>query len=47
MNFEGESYPEDRVFESFQGTSDFPPAFDDLLRRRIRTFFRKVKGNPE
>jgi hypothetical protein len=40
MNFEGDGYPEDRVFGFFRGSSDFYPDFDLLLRRRVRTFLR-------
>jgi hypothetical protein len=43
MNFEDENYPEDEVFRFFRGSSDFYPEFDDLLRRRIRTFVRKER----
>jgi hypothetical protein len=46
MNFESEGYPEGEVFGFFQGSSDFYPEFDDLLRRRVRTFVRKAKGQP-
>jgi len=44
MNFDGDGYPEDRVFGFFDGSSRFYPEFDDLLRRRVRTFVRKMRG---
>src|SRR5262249_40120264 len=44
MNFESDGYPEDRVFGFFRGTSGFYPEFDDLLRRRVKTFVRKAKA---
>jgi hypothetical protein len=45
MNFEDDGYPEDRVFSFFAGSSRFYPELDPLLRRRVRTFVRKMTGN--
>jgi hypothetical protein len=43
LNFEGDGYPEGEVFGFFRGSSDFYPEFDHTLRRRVRTFVRKMK----
>jgi hypothetical protein len=40
MNFESDRYPEGEVFGFFRGSSGFYPEFDDLLRRRVRTYLQ-------
>ncbi len=44
MNFEDDGYPNESVFEFFSGSSSFYPDFDDLLRKRVRTFVRQRKA---
>jgi hypothetical protein len=43
MNFEDDNYPEDEVFGFFNGSSEFYPDFDRLLRRRVSTFVNRVR----
>ena len=44
MNFEDDGYPHESVYEFFSGSSSFYPDFDDLLRKRVRTFVRQRKA---
>ena len=44
MNFEDDGYPDEEVFDFFDGSSGFYPGFDWLLRKRVRTFIKKSKA---
>lgn len=44
MNFEDDGYPDEKVFNFFDGSSRFYPDFDRLLRKRVRIFVRKRKA---
>ena len=44
MNFEDDGYPDEEVFDFFDGSSGFYPDFDRLLRKRVRIFIRKRKA---